>query len=289
MKRSVCILCTVTVIILSIPFCCPAEAAYTYRTENGCAVISAVSGLCGELVIPASVDGYAVVAIDDWAFEGNNDIESVILPEGITKIGDGAFSGCKNLKAVVLKSGITSIGWDAFSNCSKLTEIALPDSVVSIGGFAFSGCTALEKVKLSSGVAAVANFSFEKCRNLKTVYLPAGIKSIGLCAFCDCGIYDIYYDADKTDRLGINTLSGNKNIYSAVWHYGNAQKGSLAGDVNGDGSLNNKDLTRLFQSLSGWQVEINEPALDINCDGSVNNKDLTRLFQYLSDWEVEIF
>ncbi len=63
----------------------------------------------------------------------------------------------------------------------------------------------------------------------------------------------------------------------------------IAGDINGDGSLNNKDLTRLFQYLSDWDVEVNEAALDINGDGSVNNKDLTRLFQYLSDWDVEIF
>ncbi|MBO7520215.1 MAG: dockerin type I repeat-containing protein [Clostridia bacterium] len=63
----------------------------------------------------------------------------------------------------------------------------------------------------------------------------------------------------------------------------------IPGDVNKDGALNNKDLTRLFQYLSDWDVEVDENALDINGDGSVNNKDLTRLFQYLSDWDVEIF
>ena len=63
---------------------------------------------------------------------------------------------------------------------------------------------------------------------------------------------------------------------------------TVPGDINGDGSLNNKDLTRLFQYLSDWDVEVDEAALDVNGDGSVNNKDLTRLFQYLSDWDVEI-
>ena len=63
----------------------------------------------------------------------------------------------------------------------------------------------------------------------------------------------------------------------------------IPGDVNKDGKLNNKDLTRLFQYLSDWDVEVDETALDINNDGKVNNKDLTRLFQYLSDWDVEIF
>ena len=60
------------------------------------------------------------------------------------------------------------------------------------------------------------------------------------------------------------------------------------GDINGDGSVNNKDFTRLFQYLADWDVEVVEAALDVNGDGTVNNKDLTRVFQYLSDWDVVI-
>ena len=60
------------------------------------------------------------------------------------------------------------------------------------------------------------------------------------------------------------------------------------GDITGDGLVNNKDLTRLFRYLSGFQVEVNEAALDITGDGLVNNKDLTRLFRYLSGFNVDI-
>lgn len=103
---------------------------------------------------------------------------------------------------------------------------------------------------------------------------------------------------DVTIRFGYTSLTVAVNCKAAEHTYENgictgcgaAEPGyHLPGDINGDGSVNNKDFTRLFQYLADWDVEVVEAALDVNGDGSVNNKDLTRLFQYLSDWDVEIF
>ena len=65
--------------------------------------------------------------------------------------------------------------------------------------------------------------------------------------------------------------------------------GVLPGDINGDGNVNNKDLTRLLKYLAGESVSVNELLLDTNGDGRVNNKDLTRLLRFVSGEDVEIF
>ena len=55
------------------------------------------------------------------------------------------------------------------------------------------------------------------------------------------------------------------------------------GDVNGDGEVDNKDVTALFRYLSGANVSVVLSNCDFNNDGKVNNKDVTLLFRYLSN------
>jgi len=57
------------------------------------------------------------------------------------------------------------------------------------------------------------------------------------------------------------------------------------GDVNNDGVVDDLDLQRLMQYLSGWLVEIGHGA-DANGDGTVDDLDLQRLMQWLSGWPV---
>ncbi len=62
----------------------------------------------------------------------------------------------------------------------------------------------------------------------------------------------------------------------------------LPGDVNGDGSVTNRDASRLLQHIAGWDVEYVEEALDANGDGTVSNRDASRILQYLAGWPVEL-
>lgn len=64
----------------------------------------------------------------------------------------------------------------------------------------------------------------------------------------------------------------------------------IPGDINGDGTVTNKDGTALLRYLAGWELEnIIEEALDVDGDGAITNKDGTRLLRYLAGWDVEIF
>lgn len=53
----------------------------------------------------------------------------VTIPEGVTRIEDWAFQGCNNLTNVTIPEGVTEIGCGAFSVCKKLTGVALPRSI----------------------------------------------------------------------------------------------------------------------------------------------------------------
>ena len=56
----------------------------------------------------------------------------------------------------------------------------------------------------------------------------------------------------------------------------------LAGDCNGDGNVDNKDVVVLFRFVSGNKAGAVEDNCDYNGDGEINNKDVVFLFRYVS-------
>ena len=55
-----------------------------------------------------------------------------------------------------------------------------------------------------------------------------------------------------------------------------------AGDVNGDGNLNNRDLALLQKYLNDWDVTVADMGADVNGDGTINNRDLAALQRILN-------
>ena len=63
----------------------------------------------------------------------------------------------------------------------------------------------------------------------------------------------------------------------------------MPGDINGDGKVNNKDVTLLTSYVKYHDVDVVTAVLDVNGDSKVNNKDITWLSSYVKYKDVELF
>ena len=155
-----------------------------------------------------------VTAIAENAFSGNENIEKVILPEGLVEInyrafynctalvevnvpstvqlvGEGAFYYCSSLTTVTFAQEGTDlliISKEAFSNCAAITELSFPARLFTIGKNAFyagyNKTSALSKVTFAAGckLTDVGDSAFEGA-SITTLAIPAGVTSIGNRAF----------------------------------------------------------------------------------------------------------
>ncbi len=102
---------------------------------------------------------------------------------------------CNNLETLVISDGITEIGDYAFAYAYKLREINIPNSVEIIGNFAFSaqyalppsvGGSSAEVLNLGCGVKTIGDGAFYEQNNLVTVSGGENVESIGNAAFAYC-------------------------------------------------------------------------------------------------------
>ena len=84
--------------------------------------------------------------IGNYAFDGCEALQEIVIPEGVTSIGDGAFFNCNSLQKVVIPESVTLIGEYAFFGCGELQDIIIPESVTSMGEGAFNDCGSLKHV-----------------------------------------------------------------------------------------------------------------------------------------------
>lgn len=127
-----------------------------------------------------------ITKIPDKSFKGYRNINKVKFHNNVTIIGNDAFMRCRSLVSIHLSSMITSIGHNAFEDCSSLSEISLPDSVIEIGRNAFENCTALKTVRLSEKIQFIGNGTFRNCSSLTSIVIPNEVTGIDMYAFCGC-------------------------------------------------------------------------------------------------------
>jgi len=99
---------------------------FEYKIEDGEVTITGLKdSSLREIHIPEKIDGYPVTKIGYSAFYGEENLLTVILPEGLTEIGAGAFGWCTSLTSMTLPETVRWIGDKCFMKCDRLLRIYL--------------------------------------------------------------------------------------------------------------------------------------------------------------------
>lgn len=155
--------------------------------------------------------------IGPYAFAGNVNLKSIIIPDGVTSIGDGAFTE-SSLTDIKIPDNVTFIGPLAFSVCMNLKSITIPNSVTFIDNI-FEGCDYLEDINFNGTfeqLSAMESVWFGNC-GMVTDYGSSIIHCIDKCL--DSNTYNeincpIHGTGPVVTSLAIKTMP-NKTAYCA--------------------------------------------------------------------------
>ena len=188
---------------------------------------------------PVIEDFYTI--IDNNAFQGRKELQSITIPDNIKEIGGYAFEGCSNLSTVNFGPGskLTRIGGNAFQNCTGLTSITLPNSVTTIYAAAFSssgltsisipdsvfqidsqtfmGCTALSSVSIGTGVKTIGNDAFNGCTSLTSVEIPDNVTDIYDSVFEGCSGLTSVTIGEGITSIGQSAFRGCTSVTEYVF------------------------------------------------------------------------
>lgn len=187
----------VEIVVPEIPF------EYDYSMEGDGAIIYAYTGNQTEVVIPAEVmdpntgDMLTVTELGENLFFSNIEVESIVVPEGVTYIGPGCFQNCKNLKSVSLPSTLKEIGARAFIASDAITDMTIPASVEKIGLMAFSSLNySMPWVKTLSGNPVIVGdgilLSYKGSGN---VTFGPEVKHIAYYAFANSAVKNVTFSS----------------------------------------------------------------------------------------------
>ena len=282
---------------------------YVYLDDGTIEISECGTGIEGELEIPSEIDGVAVTAIGEGAFQNCFLLTSVTIPDSVTSIGDYAFDYCMGLTSVTIGDGVTSIGGAAFTSCVALTSVTIGNSVTSIGDSAFWCCTSLTSVTIPDSVTSIEDSAFYFCTSLISVTIPDSVTSIGSSAFRECSSLtsitilnpDCEISDDSDDGITISNGYDFGYYYTGIiYGYTNSTAQTYAGtygytfialdeeisttygDLTGDNKVNLSDLILLSKAVAGL-VTLSSTArqcADLNCDSDVDAADTLILLKF---------
>ncbi len=249
--------------------------SYNYDvTSYGTAVITSVvtNNYSDNIVVPESINGYAVTGIGSNAFVGCFSAKKITIPDTVVSIGDSAFMSCTSLTEVIIGNGVTVLPDDCFFSCTALKTVNLPETLEAIGNDAFFGCDNLD------------------------LYLPQSVKSIGSNAF---GVHIDPHSGEFVSVYGFLVKGVTGSIVEQYAVENNIDfidmNNYLLGDVTGDGFVDAIDASEIIEEYSRASTGL--PLMftkkkkimgDINHDGVVDSVDASSVLAIYSDLSTKV-
>lgn len=123
---------------------------------------------------------YGVKEIDSFAFN-YCDLKTVTIPGSVKKlgyasadlevvVGECIFAYNENLETVIIENGVEEIGGAALFDAHALKNVVIPDSVKTLGVAAFGSCISLESLVIPASVTRIDTGALYNCGNLTDIY-----------------------------------------------------------------------------------------------------------------------
>lgn len=112
------------------------------------------------------------------SYDGDITDGTLTIPDEAISIGQMCFESRDDIEKVVIPEGVKVIEKSAFEDCTSLEEVTLPDSLREIRSFAFAGCTLLKKIRIHENLQLLGYGAFYSCPNLEELDLPYTIPYI---------------------------------------------------------------------------------------------------------------
>ena len=250
-----------------------ANAQYAYEFAGWAANAGQTSGAPeGELTVTGDMTYYAAFSetLRAYPITFVNDDGTVLQSSDVAYGYTPAYTGATPAKAPDAQYTYTFAGWDpAIASVSGPATYTATYSAEEIGH-------TVSLNNLTNGKAEITVISDGGSYSGEVTFKGNCAAAGAVRSSTDGG--DTYTSLTP-ESDGSYTLEIDQDMLIAV---------NVMGDINGDGDVNNKDVTRLMRYIKYKDVEVVDFALDVNGDGSVNNKDATRLMRYIKYNDVEI-
>lgn len=147
-------------------------------------------------------------------FQGHQEVEKLVIEEGITFIGEYAFRAMPVLEEVIMSDSVKRIGEAAFYQCQSLQNVTFSQELEFIGTCAFENCIALTKAIIPDSVHTIRMGAFYDCRMLAKIHLPANLDTVNdfLCYNCKLTEVTVPGSAEYIGRKAFASMSSLKKV-----------------------------------------------------------------------------